>query len=62
MKSQKKIDFGAWDLEATFGLIGPQDLSSHKSRALNPILTSRSSFSQESWGKSNKLTKSRKIS
>ena len=54
------LNLGAWGFEATFGPMGLQDVPSHKSRTLAPIFTNRTSFSQESWGKSNKLINSQK--
>ena len=39
-----------------------KDLSNHMSRTLAEIFTNRTSFSQESWGESNKIMKSQKIS
>ena len=67
IKSQnlnKCLKLGAWGLEPTFWprSIGPEDVSSHKFRTLAPILTSRASFSQESWDESNKTMKFEKMS
>ena len=57
---KKLMDLGAWGLKTTFGALGPEDISSYKSRTLAPIFTNKTSLSQESWEKSIKIMKHQK--
>ena len=43
-------------------MLGPKDVSSHKSQTLSPIFTNRSSFPQELYDKSTKIMKFQKFS
>ena len=58
---KKFIDHGVWDQETTFEPIELVGVSCHKSRTLAPIFTNKTSFSQLSWDKCNKIMKPQKI-
>ena len=43
------------------GHLGPEDISSRRSKTVAPIFTNKTSFSQESWKKPSKVMKPQKI-
>ena len=45
---EKYLDLGFRAYKLHLGHLGPEDVSSHKSRTLAPVLTNRASFSPES--------------
>ena len=59
---QECLDLGAWGLETTLDQLGPEDVSIHRSRILAPIITNKTSLSQERWDETNKTIKSQKMS
>ena len=64
----KTLTFGVWGLKTSLGQFGPNTFGRGpikplvKTRTQAPFFTNRTSFFQESWGESNKIIKSKKLS